>query len=415
MSNNSVGKKFLGYRMVVVCFIIAMAVLGMGYSPMTMYMPVLCQEMNLSMAAISVMFSCMTGGSVIASFVSGTISQKIGMKKLVLLGVFSLLLGYVVLYFSTSVFMLYAGGILVGVSLSWAGVICVGRIIPAWFIEKRGTMLGIVMSAAGVGGVIASPMISALMKAFDWRMAFLVTMIIMAAIAIPSALLIVETPQKVGQMPLGADKIDNTGSKAAVLYGPTAATARKSAAFGTLFLLWIPVALVNSGFNSQYSNALVSKGIDMTTVGVVVSVASAANLVGNIVLGMLNDKFGLKSGLAFVLGSAAVSLVILAFTANTASAIAFGILYGFGMPMGGNVLTLVAAKTFGSRAYPSLMGTVNGVKSGIGMFASILLGFAYDRLQSYTVICLVLAVLLVIGFISALAAFKQGEKLPNEE
>lgn len=408
-------RKFSGYLMAVYAVLITMATLGFGFMTLSLYVPPLLTELNVSLTAISVMYTVLSAASMVASFVSGKITEKIGLKKLVILGCLSLLVGYVVMYFTTNLVMLYIAAALIGISSSWAGVICIGRITPNWFIEKRGTMLGIVMAASGVGGFIGAPIISSLMASAGWRTASLVTFGILVVLTVPAMLLIKEKPADLNQVPLGYDENAQkaTGGNNVVAEGPTFAQARKSPSFWLYFLFAIAISMCVS-FNGHISNAFSVKGFSVVFLGTIVSIQSISNSAGNIVLGVVNDKFGTKAGLAWCFVCGLLSMVVMLFAQSNALAITFAVLFGLGQSMKGTLITLVTARSFGPKAFGQMLGIANSISAFMSMIAGIVIAALYDSAGSYTPAIIVIIAALVIGYIATMASFKSYDKLAEK-
>ena len=406
-------EKFSGYKIAACCFLITLAVLGMGYMTLSIYVPALITEMQASTTAISVIFSVMATTSMAGSFVSGSVSEKIGVKSMVWVGIFALLGGYVVLYFATSVMMLYIAAGLVGIALSWGGVICIGRFVPNWFVRRQGLMLGVVMAASGIGGMIASPIISSLIAESGWRTACLYSTCAMAVLTLIPAVFLKEKPSDIGQKALGAEDAA-TAQGASVAAGPTFAASRKSAAFYLLIVVWFAVALFANGFNSQVPNALSVKGFDLAFVGTVVAISAAANTTGCLILGVINDKFGTKSAFMSIMVSAIASMVCLLICDTQSIAIVFGILFGLSMPMSGNLVTLITARIFGGQAFGQMLGINNGLMSMLGIVTPLILSMSLDMTGNYNVACIILLVALALAVFAGLFAFKAGDKLLRE-
>ena len=56
---------------------------------------------------------------------------------------------------ATNVLLLYLGGILLGIGLSWTTTTMVGYVINIWSKNNKGTIMGAVLAANGVGGALA--------------------------------------------------------------------------------------------------------------------------------------------------------------------------------------------------------------------------------------------------------------------
>jgi MFS family permease len=401
--------KFSGYWMALWAGIICMVSLGFGYLTLSLYLPVLCTELQVGSSVMSVMFAVLAAVSMAASFLSGKIIQKIGLKKLIMIGCLSLLVGYAVMYFASNIIMVYLSAAFIGIALSWCGVICVGTVVPNWFIEKRGLILGLVMAASGVGGFIGNPIVSYLMNTSGWRTACLVTLGIMAVLLIPSMLAIKGRPEDLNQKPLGYDPSPKKEQAAAA--GPEFKNAVGSPAFIFLCLTLLAFGMYVSGVNPHVAGIVTEKGFNIVFSGTALALISVTNTLGSILIGVINDKAGIRAVMTWMAVCGLAAMITLFISSSQPGIIIFALVFGLVMPASGSLVPMLTVSLFGMKSFSQLLGITNGIIGLVGIFSAVIIGIIHDVSGSYNTAVLVVGALLVLGYIAFLAAYRSSRNL----
>lgn len=103
------------------------------------------------------------------------------------LGFLSLIASCLLYSLADSVYLFYLGGCLLGLGLAWTTTTLVGYLVDRWFAERKGTVMGIILAANGLGGAAASQIISPLIygsRADGWRSAYRLTALLLAAVGV---------------------------------------------------------------------------------------------------------------------------------------------------------------------------------------------------------------------------------------
>ncbi|RUP46696.1 major facilitator superfamily domain-containing protein [Jimgerdemannia flammicorona] len=187
--------------------------------------------------------------------------------------------------------------------------------IPAqWFHKKRATAMGIAASGSGVGGLVLSPLASALIDCVGISWCYRITGLLCFVLSMVAALL----------------------AKAKVL--PAKATQRTKVVEWSLlknpsYLLWIAGSgccilgyLVPFFYLPSYAQSI---NISTSTSAVLVGVISALNAVGRVLIGLAGDMFGQVNTFIFsALISGLSCLLVWMFAETFAVLLVFGIIYG---------------------------------------------------------------------------------------
>ena len=98
--------------------------------------------------------------------------NKWGARATILTGIVVLIIGCILLGTVTTSITVWIiiWGVVMSFGFAFGGVIPIQTTVAQWFDKQRATAIGLVMTAAGVGGFIAQPLFTWIMGAF-WRLA----------------------------------------------------------------------------------------------------------------------------------------------------------------------------------------------------------------------------------------------------
>lgn len=135
--------------------------------------PLLTKDLNLDPAELGIVFSSFFVGYSLFCFVGGSLSDRLGPKKVLLAAMLV-----------WSLFCALTAGVAGILSLLVVRVVfgmgegpyatCTNKIIHQWFpIEKRTTAVGLANAGQQIGGVIAGPLVGLIALAWGWRVPFI--------------------------------------------------------------------------------------------------------------------------------------------------------------------------------------------------------------------------------------------------
>lgn len=288
-------KKFSCYFQAAMVFIMAFATLGLAYGPFAMYLPALCEDMGISYTSATAIYSFQAFASMAMYFLVAPLTKKLGIKGYLWLGAIASIGCFACMYFAKSLAPLYVAGILLGVTLN-VGAMSMPLVVPNWFVEKTGTILGVCMAASGLGGLIGTPIFTKIITTYGWRTSCLVSLVAIGSLMVIANIFIKPTPQEVGQFPYGYKATSGDDVKKTVpLPGPDSGIAMKSKGFIFGVIAVVGIVLAVQGFSSQFSNMYLVAGYSMTFAGTAVTIYQVFNTLDNILLGVINDRYGFKA------------------------------------------------------------------------------------------------------------------------
>ncbi len=330
-----------------------------------------------SVAGIS---SAMTIGFLAMAFTSmawGTLSDRIGPLPVVLTGSILLAASLALASLAPSliVFQLLFGLMVGGATAAiFAPMMAT---VTGWFDTHRSLAVSLVSAGMGVAPMTMSPLAAWLVSTYDWRTSMQCIAAIVAAIMIPTSLLVRRPP------PLERGEADLAGHAAAPPE-MTRSAALRSPQFAILLATNFFCCATHSGPIIHTVSYAVTCGIPLIAAVTIYSVEGLAGLGGRIAFGLLGDRFGAKRVLVLGLLAQAFGALAYVFARDLAAfysvAAVFGFIYAGTMPL----YAAIARENFPQ----GIMGTVIGgtaMAGSLGMATGPLAGgLIYDTFASYT-------------------------------
>ena len=388
-----------GYVIVGAAFIVAVADEGLLFSFGVFFKPLL-EEFGWTRSVTAGAFTMWSLLHIPGVFVVGKLTDRFGSKPLLTLSGLFLGVGHLLMSQTNTVWHLYFFyGVIISIaqSLYWIPLIA---IIPQWFVEKRGLIMGIVSSGIGVGQMIFPPLANWLIDAYGWRVSY-------AVVGSLSMVAIVGCAQLLKPHPTRRDP-SNPGGKgieASVSLDGSQNFSLREALRTKQF--WMVCVIF---FSILFALGIVLVHIVIHAIGLGMSPASAANIlailgitgtISRVSLGRLADHIGNRS--VFVISSVLmlIAFVWIALTHEPWAIYAFAVIFGIGYSTLEALHSPIVAELFGLRA----LGTLSGATLAIGLLGSgigsMLAGYVFDVRGSYQIAFLICAVIALASVLSA--------------
>lgn len=297
----------------------------------------------------------------------GILVDRYGPRRVILTSIPAFAAGVGLLYFTPSslpaFYLLWAALPVLGLGL-WP--LAYLRAVSGWFDRHLGFALGVANAGIGVGSAIVPLIMSLLIDAFGWRLAFVYLAGLVLFVTWPLVFFGLREP--------GA-KRDNASALPA-MYGYEFRSSAATSEFRWLVVVFFLFGLVTTAIVTQQVPMLIDAGRTAQQAAVVQSVFGVGLMVGRVGVGFVLDRiFAPFVMLAVALGGAigcaiygAASTGLLAF----ASAALVGLLVGAEF----DVLAFLIKRYFGTRAFGKLYGTIFAVfqlGAGVGVLGFSLL------------------------------------------
>ncbi len=352
-------------------------------SAYTVYLVAFIEAFAWSRAETSIAYSVsqlVAGGS--APLV-GSLVDRLGPRRLLLLGGALLVLGLVGSAFIHALWqVIFLYGIVMTLGANCLGLVVFVPILSRQFVRRRGMAISIVQSANGFGRAISAPLIQFLISGIGWRTTYLAQAAFMAAAVLPLAILF----RRGDRGP--ATPAAHVGAAPALLrpLGWTLGAAARTRHFWLLFAVYLFTGL-GSFFVSLHQLAFaVNVGFDKLYAASVLGIGALLAVPGTIVTGTISDYIGRELAAILAYGFSIVGVICaLLITSPDQHLLLWLHACFFGLTWGarGPAITAKTADLFPGPRLGTILGVItigSGLGAAIGSWAA---GFIFDLSGSY--------------------------------
>ncbi len=338
------------------------------------------------------------------AFIAGIIIDRVGVRSLMVSGMFLLSATFYFYAKSDSLADMYIIHIFQGIVLSVSGMVINVVLISKWFNDNRGLAIGVLLAGTSVGNGIF-PQINTYLLTIsdgDWRQVMMWLALIPLAYAPILFALIKEKPEDVETKEDNEAKNDFKASS--IEGGFTLQQTLMSSNFWFLSVMafctfYSILAMIGHVFlmldGEGYSPQISATGVSIIFIG---------GFIGKVISGKLAEMIGRKivlvGGVAMMLAGSL--LIVSSIFYKNPLLIWIGLtLYGTGWGGLYTLIQLLVADLFGLIAIGKIMGVINIIDTIGGGLGPIITAVIYDSTQSYLLPFLVISALLVIALISS--------------
>lgn len=372
---------------------------GIQFNCLNLYAAPVVEEMGISRAEFMVVLSI---PGIISATVSllffGTVEEKLGMRRMLLIGGILNTLAFVSWFLMDSLPMLYLGGALYGFGCSVTAYNSVAAGVNRWFKQREGSLMGIANALGNVAGIAFAMVIATLIATVGWRYSFGLSIVLSMLATIACVSLYRGNPSDLGVPAMYENEtpLEPTVDKASP--ESPGITFKAAIAMPRLWMLavgYLLLGTISYGMMSTLPLFALDFGFaDLQ--GHVVSVSLFAAAAMMVPLGIICDRVGTKWTLALcgalmVLAALLLQLPALPFIGLLVASACSGAAYSScGVAVGTGV-----KEAFGEVEFSKKLGVCSGFMY-IGLaLGPALINFVYDTSGTYATILLVFAALSV--------------------
>ena len=178
-----------------ICFLSVFTSLGFCSSPKSLFLAAITEDLGIPRSLFSIGNSCRFITTAVINLFFGKLVAKFGPRKLIAAGFTCLTLSNLIGAVSNGIFGFYISNVFLGLGLAWSTTSLVGIVVEKWFTSSKGTVMGFILAANGLGGAISSQVLSRIIyaKADGWRTAYVVAAVIMVVVGLIIVLLMRKT------------------------------------------------------------------------------------------------------------------------------------------------------------------------------------------------------------------------------
>ncbi|MBR2871463.1 MAG: MFS transporter [Clostridia bacterium] len=417
-------KRKFDYKWVIVglCFLMIMLVLGFASSAKSIYIKPQTEYLGLKRTLFSIGDSLRYLTTAILSVFFGYLIEKFGAKKLIVTGLISIFLALICYAMATNLVLIYIGGILLGVGFGWTTTTMVGYVVNVWSKENKGTIMGVILCANGVGGAVAvqilTPVINA--SATGYKTSYFIVATIVAVIALLMIVFFKNRPKKI-EANFKPVKIKTRISKDD-WEGIDFKTVIKRPYFYVFCFCVFATGMLLQGATSMYTPMMYDRGLDANIISLTLTASMLFLAFFKIVTGKIFDRFGLRTSVTICMVCAVMAMTILCFIDNsimgTVLAFIYAFIVGIGTPLTTIMLPLYALGLFGQSSYNKLLGIVVTLNTAGNTLGEPFMNLFFDlmgdyKLGLYITVAFMTLVAILIQYV-IVAARKDRAKIENK-
>jgi len=361
-------------------------------------------EYAWSAAAISgaISFSRLEGG--IEGPVVGYLIERYGARKILALGVLITGLGYILMLYVNTVWMLYLvyGGVLsIGYNMGFTHSLT--TLLNNWFVKRRARVMSLYAIAAGLGGAIIVPLLSKSIMLYGWRTTAIFSGLAFWIVGIPATLIFRNYPEDMGLLPDGVPEVELDSETVVALEDEPKLTTREALQSGVFRRLLLAESLRTFLLASIVLHEiphLVNIGIDEVTAAGILGLMISISIPGRLIFGFLGDYFEKRKLLAVTMILQGIGVLIFAYASNIAHVYAFVAIYG--LTYGGCIPLLMAFRgdLFGRKKFAQMSGIMSPFRTIGNVVGPVFAGYLFDLTGSYKIAFITFTCIAIMSGIS---------------
>ena len=391
-------KIFYGWWVVAGCILVTMTMVPPIMALSNKYLLYVTEDLKISRSAFTLANTVLQA---LGIFLSPLVTRFLAKGNMRVIQSVSIL-GYCASYFSYSLAQspihLYISSLFLGVFYLNATLIPVSMMVTNWFTARRGLAMSLAMAGIGVGGTIFSPVLTFFLESYGWRASYRLMAGIILVIALPAALFLLrKRPEDLGLEPLGGQPASQVG-------GGDFHLPLGRFFFWLLLIGMLTNGLINAGALGHFPPAM-QESHGAAVQAAVISAYSLISIGGKLILGWVNDRFGVVVSTTYACILFGLSFLFILLSAKSVAMLyAMAVVFGLGNAIGTVTPPLLTAEVFGKENYGKAYGIVNSFTQVGLSLGSLAVASVYDATGTYRFAWVMLLVLTAVTLVSWVGA-----------
>ena len=370
--------------------------------------------------------------------VEGYLTDKLGGRKMVLIGFLILGLGFLIFwqidaaYWPVApLYMFYAAYMVMALGQGMGSWVPMMTTINNWFsrrmasamgwanfMSRGGALLIIPLIDLGINGSIGVPFTDitlGISHVVGWEGVALILAVVIFAVALPLSFIIRNRPEDIGLRPDGENvPATRAGRRAAAAQaqGLTAQQAVRTPAFWLIAVGHGMTSMIILAIFTHLGLLLKDAGFEEYA-GTVVILYTLVSMFSQPLGGYVGDRFPKRIGLFVFTSIQASAVVLLTFSSELWMFYTFAVIFGIGFGGRNPLTTSIRGEYFGRGNFGKILGISTIPMNGLLLISSPFAGYMYDWQNSYTIAFLVLAAFNYAGGVCFLFAKRPNVPSPS--
>ena len=372
------------------------------------------EALNISRTAFSLSESVRAISGVLSTFFSGLLVQRYGYRKTTSLALAVSCFAYLLYTGASSYWMLMAGNLLMGLSKGFCFTAAVSRLLSSWFHKYRGTVLGLVSAATGVGSTLLGFAQAAAIEHVSWRLSFAIVAGLHLVLAVIVFLLVHNTPEDLSLRPFGEGQADSPRQKSTSWEGFSLEALKKMPAYYLLCACALLSCFCVLATQYNIVPFFQDCGMSVTRTSKLYGTMMLMLGVFKLLMGVFCDALGAKRVILGCHVACAAGLILIMLLPQTDFAmIAAMLVFDLSIPLTTMMFPLVAGELFGSKAQNQYVGTVMAMATAGNIISGPIANAVCDATGSYRPVfwfCAILALSMIPVYCLLYALVAQKRK-----
>ena len=355
------------------------------------------RQFGWSRTALSGAFSLARVEGAILGPVEGFLVDRVGTRKMVLIGYILMGLGFIWLGQVKTLWEFYASFMIISLGSGLGGWLAIIAMVNNWFTRQRTFAMASAMSGIHFGGLLV-PLLALGIETFEFRGAATIIGVFLLIVVGPAAKVIRNRPEDINLQPDG----DTERLSESVLTEDeepdfTAGQALRTPVFWILTIMQVASSIAIVTLALHLVPKLTDMGMTLSGAGTVVLTYTIVALPSQFLSGYFADRLPKTLMIAIFLAIQGIAITIIAFADTVLLAYIFAVLYGIGFGGRNPLTTAIRGEYFGRKAFATIMG-ISQFPMNIGMIgAPLFAGYMFDTTNSYVIPFSVFAILTFFG------------------
>jgi predicted MFS family arabinose efflux permease len=190
--------------------------------------------------------------------------------------------------------LVFTWGVLIGAGTGSMALVFAATVANAWFVKRRGLVMGILTAGGAAGQLVFLPLIAYLVEATSWVVASLLVAAAALAVLPLAVALLRDRPADLGLAPYGGDRVieppTTRNNAAAAALGALRQAARTKAFWALAGAFAICGATTNGLIGIHFIPSAHDHGMATTTAAGLLMMVGVFDIVGTVASGWLTDR-----------------------------------------------------------------------------------------------------------------------------
>lgn len=412
-------KMHYAWKVMIACILIKIGTAGMTGVAMGNFVTPIIKELGCSVSALTAYTSV---NAVAMALLYTTAVKFLNTKRIgQIMGFASLaeVIGLGLMSTYHSVYMFYFSAALIGIAQAFTGYVAIPAVVNMWFKKNNGTVLGIIIAVGSAATTLYSLLTGQLINAFGWRQSYFIMAVIAAVLTVPAVFLIIRRPEEVGCEPFGAETEPETQAVAAASVNSGYSLTKKQALHMPMFYIaWLACVCFSYGSGVAYNVqtfSTIELGQTVTFSSIVGVCLSLGTIFSSLIVGRINDKFGVKAGLIWGVATTTIGFLMMFLSyANPSFVLPAVFIVGLGNTMYTVQCPLLARTVVGDKHYSEIWAVMMMINSMIGGGLCFTIGLFYDLTGTFRGAFVMGIGLFAAGAILGTIAINMSKKLQKK-